>query len=335
MENLNTQMDDQLKNRVAELNRANDENRDGRLDAADLKAQLNRIEAQLELQDQQNRGIIANQRKRMVLSVVLCVIILAALAFFSWRMNEAYVNVMDACNRVNDLADTVQTSLDTLDQAQLDSMMQDLPEITAQLKKVDVDALNKVLTELPALMDTVNSLQTQVQNISNWFSSLGSARLRVAAEGCPSSVRCADSFPRGGSLLGCGLMVIRPPRRAILSVDPPAPHKPALFQRALHVDVIGVGVGTHRQALPQAPVNTELPDAAHLPCRRHPVDRCVGQVFGPGTVLHDAIGRLVAGDQAEHGLYGPFPHHHIADAAGGQYALASPPMLWYTIAAKS
>lgn len=174
MENLNTQMDDQLKNRVAELNRANDENRDGRLDAADLKAQLNRIEAQLELQDQQNRGIIANQRKRMVLSVVLCVIILAALAFFSWRMNEAYVNVMDACNRVNDLADTVQTSLDTLDQAQLDSMMQDLPEITAQLKKVDVDALNKVLTELPALMDTVNSLQTQVQNISNWFSSLGS-----------------------------------------------------------------------------------------------------------------------------------------------------------------
>ena len=174
MEKQNTQMDDQLKNRVAELNRANDENRDGRLDAADLKAQLNRIEAQLELQDQQNRGIIANQRKRMVLSVVLCVIILAALAFFSWRMNEAYVNVMDACNRVNDLADTVQTSLDTLDQAQLDSMMQDLPEITAQLKKVDVDALNKVLTELPALMDTVNSLQTQVQNISNWFSSLGS-----------------------------------------------------------------------------------------------------------------------------------------------------------------
>ena len=139
MENLNTQMDDQLKTALRAEPRQR-RNRDGRLDAADLKAQLNRIEAQLELQDQQNRGIIANQRKRMVLSVVLCVIILAALAFFSWRMNEAYVNVMDACNRVNDLADTVQTSLDTLDQAQLDSMMQDLPEITAQLKKVDVDA---------------------------------------------------------------------------------------------------------------------------------------------------------------------------------------------------
>ena len=59
MDNINAKMDEQLKNRVDALNRTNDENQDGRLDAADLKAQLNRIEAQLELQDQQNRGIIA------------------------------------------------------------------------------------------------------------------------------------------------------------------------------------------------------------------------------------------------------------------------------------
>ena len=117
MDNINAKMDEQLKNRVDALNRTNDENQDGRLDAADLKAQLNRIEAQLELQDQQNRGIIANQRKRMTLSIVLTVIMLAALAFFGWRMNTAYNNVMDACSRVNDLADTVQTSLDTLDQS--------------------------------------------------------------------------------------------------------------------------------------------------------------------------------------------------------------------------
>ena len=61
-----------------------------------------------------------------------------------------------------------QISVKTLD------LNRDFSEITAQLKKVDVDALNKVLTELPDLMDTVNSLQTQVQNISNWFSSIGS-----------------------------------------------------------------------------------------------------------------------------------------------------------------
>ena len=167
-------MDEQLKARVDDLTRSNDENRDGKLDAADLKAPLNRIEAQLELQDRQNRGIIANQRKRMILSVVLVVVILAALAFFGWRMNIAYNNVMDACSRVNDLADTVNTSLATLDQSELDAMMQDLPEIADQLKKIDVDALNNALTQLPALMDTVNSLQSQVQSIVNLFSGLSS-----------------------------------------------------------------------------------------------------------------------------------------------------------------
>ena len=174
MENVNAKMDEQLKARVDDLTRSNDENRDGKLDAADLKAQLNRIEAQLELQDRQNRGIIANQRKRMILSVVLVVVILAALAFFGWRMNIAYNNVMDACSRVNDLADTVNTGLATLDQSELDAMMQDLPEITDQLKKIDVDALNNALTQLPALMDTVNSLQSQVQSIVNLFSGLSS-----------------------------------------------------------------------------------------------------------------------------------------------------------------
>ena len=53
-------------------------------------------------------------------------------------------------------------------------MMQDLPEITDQLKKIDVDALNNTLTQLPALMDTVNSLQSQVQSIVNLFSGLSS-----------------------------------------------------------------------------------------------------------------------------------------------------------------
>ena len=146
MENVNAKMDEQLKARVDDLTRSNDE----------------------------NRGIIANQRKRMILSVVLVVVILAALAFFGWRMNIAYNNVMDACSRVNDLADTVNTSLATLDQSELDAMMQDLPEITDQLKKIDVDALNNALTQLPALMDTVNSLQSQVQSIVNLFSGLSS-----------------------------------------------------------------------------------------------------------------------------------------------------------------
>ena len=174
MENLNTQMDDQLKNRVAELNRANDENRDGRLDAADLKAQLNRIEAQLELQDQQNRALLRSQKRLLWAAIAIVVVLCLIMGGLLLRFNTAYNQVITTCAQVNEIAGTLQDSLAKLDTEQLDSMMQDLPEITAQLKKVDVDALNKVLTELPALMDTVNSLQTQVQNISNWFSSLGS-----------------------------------------------------------------------------------------------------------------------------------------------------------------
>ena len=174
MENLNTQMDDQLKNRVAELNRANDENRDGRLDAADLKAQLNRIEAQLELQDQQNRGIIANQRKahgaeRRALrdhSGGTGVLQLADERGLRQRYGRLQPRERSGRHRPDQSGHTGSGPAGRHDAGSAGNHR------TAE--KVDVDALNKVLTELPALMDTVNSLQTQVQSISNWFSSLGS-----------------------------------------------------------------------------------------------------------------------------------------------------------------
>ena len=55
---------------------------------------------------------------------------------------------------MNELAATLQASLDSVDPEALDSMMQDLPQITEQLKRIDVDALNTVLDKLPALMTT-------------------------------------------------------------------------------------------------------------------------------------------------------------------------------------
>lgn len=170
---LDRKMDEQLEARVAELEANNDETGDGKLDAADLKAQLNRIEAQLQLQDEQNRGIMKNQRLRMLLSIVLTVVLLVVLGLFWNKMNTSYHKVMDACTRVNELADTLQGSLDTLDPDQLNSMMQDLPAITEQLKQLDMDSLNTVLQELPALMDSVNMLQQQVSDIANRFSSIG------------------------------------------------------------------------------------------------------------------------------------------------------------------
>lgn len=172
MENINAKMDEQLKTRVKELNHANDENRDGKLDAADLKAQLNRIEAQLELQDEQNRSIMKNQRLRMLLTIIITVVLLVVLGLFWNHMDQAYKEVMTACTQVNELADTLQSSLDTLDPDELNNMMQDLPAITEQLKQLDVDSLNTVLQGLPTLMDNVNKLQQQVETITNTFSGI-------------------------------------------------------------------------------------------------------------------------------------------------------------------
>ena len=171
-EKLDRKMDEQLETRVAELTANNDETGDGKLDAADLKAQLNRIEAQLELQDAQNRSIMKNQRLRMLLSIVITVVLLVVLGLFWNRMDSAYNEVMAACAQVNELADTLQTSLDTLDPDELNSMMQDLPAITEQLKQLDVNSLNTVLQGLPTLMDNVNKLQQQVESITSTFSGI-------------------------------------------------------------------------------------------------------------------------------------------------------------------
>ena len=169
-EKLNRKMDEQLASRVAELDAHNDETGDGKLDAADLKAQLNRIEAQLELQDEQNRSIMKNQRLRMLLTIT--VVLLVVLGLFWNHMDQAYKEVMTACTQVNELADTLQSSLDTLDPDELNNMMQDLPAITEQLKQLDVDSLNTVLQGLPTLMDNVNKLQQQVETITNTFSGI-------------------------------------------------------------------------------------------------------------------------------------------------------------------
>ncbi|MFR3792248.1 MAG: hypothetical protein ACLTWO_10110 [Blautia massiliensis (ex Durand et al. 2017)] len=166
-------MDEQLEKRVADLAAHNDETGDGRLDAADLKAQLNRLEAQLELQDQQNRRIMRNQRLRMMMSIAITILLLVALGAFWYYSHIAYTQVMDATTHVNELAATLQASLDSVDPEALDSMMQDLPEITEQLKRIDVDALNAVLDGLPALMDNVEQMQERLESLGALFGNLG------------------------------------------------------------------------------------------------------------------------------------------------------------------
>ena len=131
-----------------------------------LQAQLDRIEAQ-------NQKILRNQTIHMAVTIVLTVVVLAALAFAAVRLNAAYAEVRDACTQVDALAETLQSSLGTLDPAELDDMMQKLPGIVDQLQKLDVEALNKVLAGLPGLMENVDTLQKQADSIAGVFNSIG------------------------------------------------------------------------------------------------------------------------------------------------------------------
>ena len=60
-----------LQARVQQLQAGDDETGDGKVDIADLKRQLDRIEAQLELQDAQNRRLLRSQRQRLILNIVV------------------------------------------------------------------------------------------------------------------------------------------------------------------------------------------------------------------------------------------------------------------------
>ena len=131
-----------------------------------LQEQLDRIEAQ-------NQKILRNQTIHMAVTIVLTVVVLAALAFAAVRLNAAYAEELDACTQVDALAETLQSSLGTLDPAELDDMMQKLPGIVDQLQKLDVEALNKVLAGLPGLMENVDTLQKQADSIAGVFNSIG------------------------------------------------------------------------------------------------------------------------------------------------------------------
>ena len=161
----NKKMDEALEARVKALDAANDETGDGSVDWKDLKSQLNRIEAQLELQDQQNRKIMKNQCRRLILAVVLAVVLVGAVIFLWFSTNAAYEAILETCAQVNELADTVQSSLEVLDPEEIDQLVQELPSLLEQLNRVDVDALNEVANRLPAVMDGIALMQEQVNSL--------------------------------------------------------------------------------------------------------------------------------------------------------------------------
>ena len=174
MDKLDARMDQALAAKVTALHAGDDESGDGRIDLADLKLQLDRVEAQLELQDKQNRALLRGQRLRLALTLLLTAVLCAAVVFLGRRVNAAYDDILQTSRQVNELAARVQDSLDTLDTGELDALVQSLPEITDKLSKVDVDALNEVLTRMPALMDTIADVQGKIADLQRLMNSFTS-----------------------------------------------------------------------------------------------------------------------------------------------------------------
>lgn len=102
MEKLNKQMDDALNTKVAALNATDDETGDGKVDALDLKHQLDRVEAQLELQDQQNRALLRSQKRLLWAAIAIVVVLCLIMGGLLLRFNTAYNEVIITCAQVND-----------------------------------------------------------------------------------------------------------------------------------------------------------------------------------------------------------------------------------------
>ena len=192
-----------LQARIQQLQAGDDETGDGKVDIADLKRQLDRIEAQLELQDAQNRRLLRSQRQRLILNIVVLAAFAVLAGVLLYYSRIAYDRILQASAQVNELAATLQSSLATLDSAELDEMMQTLPDLVDQLSQIDVDALNEVLQKLPGVMDSVEALQTQTERISGWLSKVrtetAAVRLSVSVQ-FSESVRPSASRSSSGSV---------------------------------------------------------------------------------------------------------------------------------------
>ena len=172
MADLNEQMDKQLAERVAALHAGDDESGDGKINIADL--QLDRVEAQLELQDKQNRALLRGQRVRLWMTVCFALVLAAAVAFLWYKVDEGYNSILQTSTQVNELAGRVQESMAELDSEELSQMMEDLPAITEKLSALDVDSLNEVLSRLPALMDLISDLQGRIEALQGALGGIGS-----------------------------------------------------------------------------------------------------------------------------------------------------------------
>lgn len=138
-------------------------------DAADVpewKQQLDRLEAKA---DRNGRLL------RICIGLLIALIAVLGIGFgvLFYYGGTAYQSLLQACEQVDTLAGTIQQSLDSMEPGELDRLLQSLPEIADRLSSLDVDALNEVIRQMPALMQSLQELQQEVSQISGFFSGFG------------------------------------------------------------------------------------------------------------------------------------------------------------------
>ena len=133
---------------------------------ADWKQQLDRLEAKTDRNARLLRICIG---LLIGLIAVLCI----GLGVLFYHGSVAYRSILQATEQVDTLAGTLQDSLDSMEPGELDRLLQSLPDIADKLSQLDVDALNQVIQQMPALMQAIQDLETQTSQITSWFSGLG------------------------------------------------------------------------------------------------------------------------------------------------------------------
>lgn len=133
---------------------------------ADWKQQLDRLEAKADRNARLLRICIG-------LLVGLIAVLCIGFGVLFYHGSVAYRSILQATEQVDTLAGTLQDSLDSMEPGELDRLLQSLPDIAEKLSQLDVDALNQVIQQMPALMQAIQDLEAQTSQITSWFSGLG------------------------------------------------------------------------------------------------------------------------------------------------------------------
>lgn len=138
----------------------------GAAEVPEWKQQLDRLEAKA---DRNGRLL------RVCIGLLITLIAVLGIGFgvLFYYGGTAYQSLLQACDQVDTLAGTIQQSLDSMEPGELDRLLQSLPEIADRLANLDVDALNEVIRQMPALMQSLQELQQEVSRISGFFSGFG------------------------------------------------------------------------------------------------------------------------------------------------------------------